>query len=192
LLNSFLGKDDIVTAIQNGRWCDYNDAYLLRLIGKIPKTAPPNIQAMRDRVVRRQRARLLWAHEELIASKKTTLEDEWYQRLGHHFDAKEGWKTNCIYWFKYFRPTDASPFASTYAREKKDDEKKEKSIHILTKNNKAKPLTEWRESFTRHLSNQGYLMVRVYYVGPQGADEEMSHREMRHLASRVRLADGLR
>lgn len=186
-----LSEPDVVTLITSGTWKTLNDAYLMGLIREIPSNADPLVLAMRDRVIERKRAPLLWSNEAVMASPKKDSERDWYQRLGNYFETTlSGWKSNCLYWFKHFRPTDASPFQTTYKKELKASEAKEKSIHILGSRNVAKPLTDCTESITRRLSDQAYVMVRVYYVGPP-ADEMATRRDFKEFAKGLKLADGL-
>ncbi len=187
-----LGREGLVAAIESGDWHHYTDAYLMRLINAIPDSAGRAIIALRDRVVKRKPAPLFWSFEELIGARKEEARLTWHRQLGHYFE--EGgpdWAKNCLYWFKHFRPTDASPFQTTYKKEAKDDVNKEKSIHVLSRSGIAKPLTDWKESFTRHLSSQAYVMVRVYYVGPQD-EQDATFAELEKLMNSLKFGGGLR
>ncbi len=187
-----LGKTDLEAAVKSHKWLSYTDAWLMDQIRRIPKTADPTVVAMRDRLIRRKPAPMLWSHEELMGTRKDEAKLTWHRQLGHVFEnGGADWTKNCLYWFKHFRPTDASPFQTTYKKEAKDDENKEKSIHVLGRTGAARPLTEWKESFTRHLSNQAYVMVRVYYIGPP-KEEAVTRVEFTNLMKTLKFGDGIR
>lgn len=190
-----LTKDDVVQAVESRRWEVLDDAYLMSLIRGVRDDAEPRVVAMRDRVVNRKPAPLLWASEEFVALTKGESELKWHRQMGHLFSEVErkenDCRNNCLYWFKHFRPTDASPFQTTYAREAKHDEYKEKSIHVLCKNNRSIPLTDCKESFTRHLSTHAYVMVRIYYIGPED-QRERTQEELKLQLKKLKFHDGLR
>lgn len=186
-----LGKADLEASVKSNDWLGYTDAWLMDQIRSI-SAADPIVLAMRDRLIKRKPAPMMWSHEELIGTRKEEAKLTWHRQLGHYFDdGGPAWAKNCLYWFKHFRPTDASPFQTTFKKEAKDDENKEKSIHILGRTGSAKPLTEWKESFTRHLSNQAYVMVRVYYIGPP-SDEAATKVEFEKLMKSLKFVDGIR
>ena len=185
-------KPQIKKLIQDRNWVKWTDAFLMEQIRSIPHSATPPILAMRDRLVSRTPARLVWMDEEIINLAKDQSQAHWHRELGHVFDSGgPDWTKNCIYWYKHFRPTDASPFQTTYKRGQKDDEYREKSIQILQKDDSLKPLTDCKESFTRHLSNQAYVMVRVYFVGPE-RERTATESEFRTLMKRLMFNTGFR
>lgn len=187
-----LSKDEIVKAIEKGEWKNNTDASLLELIKSIDDKGDPITTAMARRISRRRPAPLLWSDEEIKKSPKSDARDLWYRQLGHYFENSEHeWCKNCLYWFKHFRPTDASPFRTTYRTQKKEDEAMEKSIQILSVDGRSKALTECKESFTRSLSDQAYIMARIYYIGPD-SEEAQTRTEFQKLIKTLKLSDGLR
>jgi hypothetical protein len=163
----------------------------MNLVAGITKEEPV-VYAMAQRLVRRKRAELLWSDEELVAVRREESKLRWHREVGHFFEDGPSWTRNCIYWFKHFRPTEATPFGTSFKRDQKDEEAKEKSIHIQRPGkSKPVPLTECRESFTRHFSNQAYVMVRVYYVGPEG-EVESTKQELKAYMSKLKHTGGLR
>lgn len=187
-----LEKEDLLAAIRSQDWAGYTDAYLMNLIREIEDDADARIIAMRDRLLFRKPAPLLWAQEELVGSRKPEIDLKWFRNIGYLFEkGGPGWTENCIFWIKYFRTTDPSPFQTTYAKDSKNEEQKEKSIHILNVNNESEPLTSRADSFTRHLSSQAYVMVRVYYVGPDAEIESTKNQFKAAMRSR-KFTEGFR
>jgi HD superfamily phosphohydrolase len=186
-----LTQPRVLELIKSQEWLTYDDPYLLNLIKEIPQDDPVTY-AISQRIIKRKRAELLWADEELVPSNKEESKLRWHREIGHCFEDGPAWTKNCKYWFKHFKPTEATPFGTSYKRGQKDEEAKEKSIHILrSKDKPPQPLTECRESFTRHMSNQAYVMVRIYYVGPE-TERESTGVELQKFVKKIRHDVGLR
>lgn len=186
-----LSKTDLDNLVKTQKWLKYDDGFLMNHIEAIP-TTDPIVYAMAQRLVKRKRAELLWADEELVAASKEESKLRWHRELGHFFEDGPAWTKNCVYWFKHFRPTEATPFGTSFKRDDKDEEAKEKSIHILrSPGSRPIPLTDCRDSFTRHLSNQAYVMVRIYYVGPD-ADRKATGKDLAQHMKKLKHSGGLR